>query len=268
MWRLFEGVPIVVSAGVEQAFKITPAQLAAAITPRTKLILFNSPNNPSGSVYSREELTALAEVIQQHDNLYVLSDEIYEYINFVGEHVSLATVPGMFERTVTINGFSKGFAMTGWRLGYLGAPQSIRNAIVKVQTQFSSPAAFIQKAGKAALQGDRSDVTAMVQSYHKRRDLVMDLMAEIPGFELTKPEGAFYVFPNVSHYYGARWHAGIIKDSADFSALHTTRSQGWHCQWWLIWQRQLHSPLIRFIRANFNAGCQTNYRSIGSTELN
>jgi len=203
MARFAGARPVVVSAGIEQDYKVTPEQLAAAITPQTRLIMLNSPSNPTGSMYSRAELEALAAVICEHDDLYVVSDEIYEYITFGDEHVSIGSLPGMAERTVTVNGFSKGFAMTGWRLGYLGAPQWIATAVSKVQGQFTSGAnAFAQVAGVTALQSDRSASEAMCAAYRRRRDLLCELLKPIDGLQCNVPAGAFYVFPNVSELYG------------------------------------------------------------------
>jgi aspartate aminotransferase len=201
MVHLAGGRSVLVAAGVEQNFKVTPEQLQAAITDKTRLIILNSPCNPSGSVYSRDELKGLAEVVLGHDGLYVISDEIYEYITFGEPHVSIATIEGMKERTITVNGMSKGFAMTGWRIGYLAAPEWLAKAIAKIQGQFTSGAnSFAQKATAEALNGDLSETYRMRDSYQKRKQLVRELLAEIPGLKFNDPQGAFYIFPDASVY--------------------------------------------------------------------
>ncbi|MFK7885443.1 MAG: pyridoxal phosphate-dependent aminotransferase [Gammaproteobacteria bacterium] len=225
MARFAGARPVVVSAGIEQNYKITPEQLAAAITPATRLIVLNSPSNPTGSMYSRAELEALAAVICQHDDLFVVSDEIYEYITFGTPHVSIGTLPGMAERTITINGFSKGFAMTGWRLGYLGAPQWIAAAVGKIQGQFTSGTnAFAQVAGVTALNADRSSSAAMCAAYQRRRDLLCELVSDIPGMQCNVPDGAFYVFPNTTALYGKRFGDTVIDGSVALCELLLTEA--------------------------------------------
>lgn len=197
--KLAEGVPVEVPTSIDADFKMTAAQLEAAITPKTKMIWFSSPCNPSGSVYSAEELESLAVVLRKHPNIYVVSDEIYEHINFTGTHVSIANIPGMYERTITVNGVSKAFAMTGWRIGYIGAPEWIAKACTKFQGQNTSGAnAIAQRATITALQAPVDKISHMIEAFHKRRDLVLGLLGEIPGFKLNIPEGAFYGFPKAS----------------------------------------------------------------------
>lgn len=216
--KLSGGSPIVVPTSVESDFKITPDQLEAAITPKTKMMWFSSPCNPSGSVYSREELTALGAVLEKYPNVFVVSDEIYEHINFTGSYCSIASVPGMFDRTITVNGVAKAFAMTGWRIGYLGAPEAIAKACTKMQGQVTSGANSIaQRATIAAVDADPSVLNYMVEAFHKRRDLVVGLMKDIPGFKLNMPEGAFYVFPDVSFYFGKTLNGFTINNAEDFS---------------------------------------------------
>ncbi len=216
--KLSEGTPVIVEAGLEQDFKITPAQLEKAITPKTKVVMFNSPSNPTGSIYSYQEVEAMVEVLRKYPNIIVLSDEIYETINYVGKHTSFAQFDGMIERTVVINGVSKGYAMTGWRIGYIAAPLWIAQATSKLQGQYTSGACSIaQMASLAAIDGDQSCVTEMRDAFLKRRDVIIGLMKEIPGFKLNVPDGAFYVFPDVSYYFGKSDGDVTIKDSTDFS---------------------------------------------------
>ena len=216
--KLSGGVPVEVPTSVESDFKITPEQLEAAITPKTKMMWFSSPCNPSGSVYNREELTALAKVLEKHPHVYVVSDEIYEHINFSGTFCSIASIPGMFERTITVNGVAKAFAMTGWRIGYIGAPEFIAKACTKIQGQVTSGANSIaQRATITAVEADPSVLNEMVTAFKNRRDLVVGLVKEIPGFKLNVPEGAFYVFPDVSSYFGKTLKGQLIKDATDFS---------------------------------------------------
>jgi len=216
--KLSGGVPVEVPTSVESDFKITPEQLEKAITPKTKMIWYSSPCNPSGSVYSRDELTALAKVLETHPNIIVVADEIYEHINFSGTFCSIASIPGMFERTVTVNGVAKAFAMTGWRIGYIGAPEFIAKACTKMQGQVTSGANSIaQRATIAAVDADPKVLNNMVEAFHKRRDLVVGLMKEIPGIKLNVPEGAFYVFPDVSYYFGKTLRGTEIKNADDFS---------------------------------------------------
>jgi aspartate aminotransferase len=216
--KLSGGIPVEVPTSVESDFKITPEQLEKAITPKTKMIWYSSPCNPSGSVYSREELTALSQVILKHPNLYVVSDEIYEHINFSGTFCSIASIPGMFDKTITVNGVAKAFAMTGWRIGYIGAPEFIAKACTKMQGQVTSGANSIaQRATIAAVDADPQVLNYMVEAFHKRRDLVVALIKDIPGLKLNIPEGAFYVFPDVSSYFGKTLRGTEIKNADDFS---------------------------------------------------
>jgi aspartate aminotransferase len=218
--ELAEGTPVEVRAGVEQGFKITAAQLKAAITPNTKMILFSSPNNPSGAVFDREELTAFAAVLADRPDIIVVSDEIYEHMNYVGEHVSIGTLPGMKDRTVTINGLSKAFAMTGWRLGYLGGPAWIARACNKMQGQITSGTNCIaQRAAITALEAPVSKIQYMIDAFAKRRLLILDLLNKIPGFKTATPDGAFYAFPDVSFYYGKIVKGHAIVNATDFAMM-------------------------------------------------
>ncbi len=214
------GTPIALPAGIDQDFKVTPGQLDSAINHKTKAILFSSPCNPTGSVYTRYELEGLAEVISTYENLIVISDEIYEYINFTGQHASIGAIESMRDRTVTINGMSKGFSMTGWRVGYMGAPAWLAKACAKVQGQFTSgAAAFSQKASATALTADLGPTYDMRDAFIKRRDLVIEGLQKIPGINVNHPTGAFYVFPDVSEYFGKSNGSLIIDDSNDFAEL-------------------------------------------------
>ena len=216
--KMAGGIPVEVPTSVESDFKITPEQLEQAITPKTKMIWYSSPCNPSGSVYSREELTALAAVLAKHPNIYIVSDEIYEHINFSGTFCSIASIPGMFDRTITVNGVAKAFAMTGWRIGYIGAPEFIAKACTKMQGQVTSGANSIaQRATITAVDADPSVLHEMVSAFKNRRDLVVRLINEIPGLKLNVPEGAFYVFPDVSSYFGKTLRGTLIKNADDFS---------------------------------------------------
>lgn len=216
--KMSGGIPVEVPTSVESDFKITPAQLEAAITPKTKMIWYSSPCNPSGSVYNREELTALAKVLEKHPNIFIISDEIYEHINFSGTFCSIASIPGMFDRTITVNGVAKAFAMTGWRIGYIGAPEFIAKACTKMQGQVTSGANSIaQRATIAAVDADPSVLNEMVTAFKSRRDLVVALIKEIPGLKLNTPEGAFYVFPDVSAYFGKTLRGKTINNADDFS---------------------------------------------------
>jgi len=218
MVKMAEANPVEVPTSVDSDFKITPEQLEAAITPKTKLMMFSSPCNPSGSVYSREELAALAKVLEKYPNIYVVSDEIYEHINFSGTFCSIGTIPGMFERTITVNGVAKAFAMTGWRIGYIGAPEFIAKACTKMQGQVTSGANSIaQRATITAVDADPSVLKDMVQAFHSRRDLVVGLLKEIPGVKINVPEGAFYVFPDVSSFFGKTLKGVEIKNADDLS---------------------------------------------------
>ena len=216
--KLSGGVPIEVPTSVESDFKMTPEQLEAAITPKTKMMWFSSPCNPSGSVYNKEELTALAKVLEKYPNIFIVSDEIYEHINFSGTFCSIASIPGMFNRTITVNGVAKAFAMTGWRIGYIGAPEFIAKACTKMQGQVTSGANSIaQRATIAAVEADPSVLNNMVSAFKNRRDLVISLMKDIPGIKLNIPEGAFYVFPDVSYYFGKTLKGTTINNAEDFS---------------------------------------------------
>lgn len=217
--KMAGGVPIEVHTTIENNFKITPAQLEAAITPKTKMVWFNTPCNPSGSIYSKAELEALAVVLRKHPHIFILSDEIYEYINFTNERVtSIAEIDSLYERTITVNGMSKAFAMTGWRIGYMGAPEWIAKACAKVQGQVTSGAnAIAQRASIAALKAPKSKIQYMVDEFKRRRDLVLELLNEIEGFKLNIPEGAFYVFPDISSFFGKTLRGRIINNASDFS---------------------------------------------------
>jgi aspartate aminotransferase len=216
--KMAGGIPVEVPTSIENDFKITPEQLEKAITPKTKMIWYSSPCNPSGSVFSKDELTALSKVILKHPNIYVVSDEIYEHINFAGTFCSIASLPGMFEKTITVNGIAKGFAMTGWRIGYIGAPEIIAKACTKMQGQVTSGANSIaQRATITAVDADPSVLNYMVDAFKKRRDLVVGLINDVPGMKVNIPEGAFYVFPDVSFYFGKTLRGNLIKDANDFS---------------------------------------------------
>jgi aspartate aminotransferase len=216
--KMSGGIPVEVPTTVDNDFKITPEQLEAAITLKTKMIWYSSPCNPSGSVYNREELTALSKVILKYPDILVISDEIYEHINFSGTFCSIASIPGMYERTVTVNGVAKAFAMTGWRIGYLGGPEFITKACTKLQGQVTSGANSIaQRATITAVDADPSVLKEMVNAFHSRRDLVVGLAKEIPGIKLNIPEGAFYIFPDVSHYFGKTLRGKTINNADDFS---------------------------------------------------
>ena len=215
--KLSGGVPVEVYAGVERDFKPSPQQVAAAITARTKFVLFSSPCNPTGTVFSREELKAYADAIAPHEHVLIVSDEIYEYINFTHEHVSIGSFSNVSGRTITINGFAKGFAMTGWRLGYMGAPKYIADACSKIQGQVTSGAAsFSQKAGAVALMSDLGPTEAMREAFRERRDIILSLLEEIPGIKTNNPDGAFYVFPDISAYYGKSDGHTTIRNADDF----------------------------------------------------
>ncbi|EKY21277.1 pyridoxal phosphate-dependent aminotransferase [Capnocytophaga sp. oral taxon 326] len=217
--KMAGGIPIEVHTTIENNFKITPAQLEAAITSKTKMVWFNTPCNPSGSIYSKSELEALAVVLRKHPHIFILSDEIYEYINFTNERVtSVAEINGLYERTITVNGMSKAFAMTGWRIGYMGAPEWIAKACAKVQGQVTSGAnAIAQRASIVALKAPKSKIQYMVDEFKRRRDLVLQLLNEIEGFKLNIPEGAFYVFPDISSFFGKTLRGRVINNATDFS---------------------------------------------------
>lgn len=216
--KIAEGVPVEVPTTIETDFKMTPDQLEAAITPKTKMLWFSSPCNPSGMLYNKEELRALADVLKKYPNIIVVSDEIYEHINFVGGHVSIAEFEDMYDRTVTVNGVSKAFAMTGWRIGYIGAPTHIARACNKIQGQFTSGANCIaQRATIAALEAPVSKISFMIDTFKERRKLILDLLSEVPGFKCNAPQGAFYVFPDVSELFGKSFRGKTIKNATDLS---------------------------------------------------
>lgn len=218
MAKLAGGTPVIIRAELDQDFKITPSQLEAAITPKTKLLVICSPSNPTGSVYTQDELDELAEVILKHDELYVLSDEIYENINYVGFKASIAKAPGMRERTIICNGVSKAYAMTGWRLGWVAAPEWIVKGINKLQGQYTSGTSDVsQIAALAAYTGDQQCVEDMRRGFERRRDLIVSLAREIPGFEVNVPDGAFYLFPRISSYFGKTDGTHNINNSTDFA---------------------------------------------------
>jgi aspartate aminotransferase len=214
--KIGEGKNVIIDATIDNEFKITPDQLKKAISPKTKALLLCSPSNPTGSVYSREELEGLVNVLQDYPDIFVISDEIYEHINFIGEHVSIAEFPGMKERTIVVNGVSKGYAMTGWRIGYLGAPLWIAKACNKLQGQMTSGATSIaQRAAIEALEGDQSCIEDMRKAFLRRRDLVLDRLNKIEGVKCIKPDGAFYVFPDFSAFYGKSFGDNKIETSMD-----------------------------------------------------
>jgi Aspartate/tyrosine/aromatic aminotransferase len=214
--RLTEATPVIVQGSIENDFKVTAEQLEKAITPKTKAMIFSSPCNPTGSVFSKKELQAIVDVLQKFPNVLVVADEIYEHINFTGEQVSIASFPGMFDRTITVNGFAKGYAMTGWRVGYICAPKWIADGCNKVQGQITSANCSIaQRAALAAITGDITPTMDMVAEYRKRRDIVYELLKEIPGIKANYPEGAFYFFPDVSYYYGKSDGSRTIKNGDD-----------------------------------------------------
>ena len=218
MVLLAGGTPVYVETGIEQGFKMTPEQLEKAITPRTRMLILCSPSNPTGAVYSKEELNALAEVVLCHEDLLVVSDEIYEHLNYVGAHASIATVEGMRERTVIINGVSKAYAMTGWRIGFLAAPKWIVSACSMLQGQYTSgPCSVSQKAAEEAWRGSQACVEEMRQAFERRRNLLVSLLREIPGLEVNVPDGAFYLFPKCSSYFGKSDGTNVINTSTDLA---------------------------------------------------
>ncbi|GCD78607.1 aminotransferase [Thermaurantimonas aggregans] len=216
MVQLAGGIPVFVSAGVEQDYKPTAEQIERAITPRTKLLLFSTPCNPTGSVFTYDELSALADVLRLHPHVFAISDEIYEHIIFDEKHISLASFEGMRDRVITVNGLSKGFAMTGWRIGFIGAPREIAQACDKYQGQYTSGTCTIsQRAAIAALEADPSEISYMKDAFLRRRDIVLDLLGKIPGFKVNVPKGAFYVFPDVSELLGKRFGDLVIRNTED-----------------------------------------------------
>ena len=218
MVKLAGGRPVIIEAGFEQNFKITPEQLEAAITPATRMLILCSPSNPTGSVYSKEELRALAQVVLAHEDLYVLADEIYEHINYKGHHESIAQFDGMKERCIVVNGVSKAYAMTGWRIGYIAAPEWIAKGCNKLQGQYTSgPCSVSQQAAVAAYEADQACVEEMRKAFERRRDLIVQLAKEIPGLEVNVPEGAFYLFPKCSSFYGKQYGGKTINNSTDLA---------------------------------------------------
>ena len=215
--KLGEATPIVVKSSIDNDFKMSPQDLENAITPNTKMIIFSSPCNPSGTVYSQQELEELAKVLDNYPNIYVVSDEIYELINFGVKHFSIARIDSIRDRVITVNGVSKGFAMTGWRVGYIAAPQWIASACNKIQGQVTSATcAIAQKATETAMLASPSEVEHMKIAFHKRRDLMLEMLSEIPGIRTNIPDGAFYIFPDISHYFGKRDGEKTISNSSDF----------------------------------------------------
>ena len=215
---LAEAKSIIIPSSIETDFKITPEQLEAAITLKTKLIMFNSPNNPSGTIYTEDEYRALGKVLEKYPDIYILSDEIYEHINYGTPHFSIAAIPELYDRTITVNGVAKAFAMTGWRIGYIGAPTWIAKACNKMQGQITSGANCIaQRATIAAVSAPVSAVQYMVDEFASRREMIIGLLNEIPGFKLNQPQGAFYVFPDVSHYFGKTIGGKQIENASDFA---------------------------------------------------
>jgi aspartate aminotransferase len=216
MVKLAEGKSVFVHAGIEQDFKITPQQLEDAITPRTKALILCSPSNPTGSVYTKDELAALAAVVEKHHNVYIIADEIYEHINYIGEHESIAQFTKIFDRVVIVNGVSKGYAMTGWRIGWIAAPQWIASACSMLQGQYTSgPSSISQKAALAAYTGDQSCVSEMRTAFERRRNLIVDLLREIPGLNVNNPMGAFYVFPECKSYFGKSYNGKAVETATD-----------------------------------------------------
>jgi len=218
MVKLAGGTPVIINAGFEQNFKITPEQLEAAITPQTRLLILCSPSNPTGSVYTKDELAGLAEVILKHEDLFVLADEIYEHINYIGKHESIAQFPGMKERSIIVNGVSKAYAMTGWRIGYIAAPEWIVKGCNKLQGQYTSgPCSVSQRAALEAYIASQDCVEEMRLAFERRRDLIVELAKDIPGLEVNTPQGAFYLFPKCSSFYGKSDGEHTIKDSNDLA---------------------------------------------------
>lgn len=218
MVKLADGTPVIVEAGIDQDFKITPAQLEAAITPKTRALILCSPSNPTGSVYSKEELKALADVLRKHPEVIVIADEIYEHINYVGRHESICQFEGMQEQTVIVNGVSKAYAMTGWRIGFIAAPEWIVKACNKLQGQYTSgPCSVSQMAAVAAYTGTQEPVEMMRQAFERRKNLIVKLAKEIPGLEVNEPKGAFYLFPKCSSFFGKKDGDRVINDSMDFA---------------------------------------------------
>ena len=215
---LAEAKSIIIPSSIETDFKITPEQLEAAITPKTKLVMFNSPNNPSGTIYSEKEYRSLGKVLEKFPDVFILSDEIYEHINYGTPHFSIASIPELYDRTITVNGVAKAFAMTGWRIGYIGAPEWLAKACNKMQGQITSGANCIaQRATIAAVEAPVSNIQYMVDEFAKRREIIIQLLSEIPGIKINQPEGAFYVFPDISFYFGKTLTGKKIENASDFA---------------------------------------------------
>ena len=218
MVKLAEGVPVIIRAGIEQDFKITPTQLEAAITPKTRALILCSPSNPTGSLYSKEELAGLAEVIARHERVIVIADEIYEHINYIGKHESIAQFTDIKDRVVLVNGVSKAYAMTGWRIGFIAAPEWIVKGVNKLQGQYTSgPSSVSQKAAEAAYTGTQAPVEEMRKAFERRRNLIVKLAKEVPGFEVNVPEGAFYLFPKCDSYFGKKDGDRVINNAEDLA---------------------------------------------------
>jgi aspartate aminotransferase len=215
---LAEAKSTIISSSIETDFKITPEQLEAAITPKTKLVMFNSPNNPSGTIYTEDEYRALGKVLEKHPDIFILSDEIYEHINYGTPHFSIAAIPELYDRTITVNGVAKAFAMTGWRIGYIGAPEWLAKACNKMQGQITSGANCIaQRATIAAVDAPVSNIKYMIDEFAKRREIIIELLKAIPGIQINQPQGAFYVFPDVSSYFGKTLRGKKIENASDFA---------------------------------------------------
>ncbi|OUW35335.1 MAG: aspartate aminotransferase [Flavobacteriaceae bacterium TMED179] len=215
---LAEAESTIIPSSIESDFKITPKQLEAAITPNTKLVMFNSPNNPSGTIYSEEEYRSLGKVLEKYPNVFILSDEIYEHINYGTDHFSIASIPELYDRTITVNGVAKAFAMTGWRIGYIGAPEWLAKACNKMQGQITSGANCIaQRATIAAVEASKNNIQYMIDEFTKRREIIIELLSEIPGIKVNQPQGAFYIFPDISHYFGKTLRGKKIENASDFA---------------------------------------------------
>ena len=218
MVKMADGTPVIIPAGIDQDFKITPAQLEAAITPKTKALILCSPSNPTGSVYSKEELAGLAEVLAKHPQVFIIADEIYEHINYVGRHESIAQFESVRDRVIIVNGVSKAYAMTGWRIGFVAGPEWIVKAINKLQGQYTSgPCSVSQKAAEAAYTGTQAPVEEMRQAFERRRNLIVELAKNIPGMEVNNPQGAFYLFPKCDSFYGKSVGDRTINDAEDLA---------------------------------------------------